>query len=114
MINDSKKKVRLTKREKFIVAACDPTCDNFATKKEVKLAYKKAAGHYFIEPDYEQVCAISPKGKREYFQYNWYSWADYKKKRYWQNKAMQCGRLWALGKCEEAYKLEDYIYEEQK
>lgn len=101
------KKFRLTNREKFIVAATYPTCGGYATREEVRAAYKKARGHCFTDDEFEMICAVSPTGRREYFVYNWYSWALPKKQRQWWLYAMRCGRLWAQGKYKKAKELFD-------
>ena len=101
------KKVRLTKREKFIVAATDPTYEEFATQKEVDRAYKKARGHCFTDAEFEVICAISPTGRREFFEYIWYSWATPQKMQHWWRYTMRCARLWAQGKYKEARELFD-------
>jgi hypothetical protein len=97
--------MRLNNREKFIAAAVYPTCGGFATREEVKKIKLKARGHYWTDSEFEQVVAVSPGGKRYYFEYYWYSWADRQRLRYWWLYAMRCGRLWAKGKCKAALKL---------
>lgn len=103
------KRVRLTKREKFIVSATDPTFEGFATQKEVDRAYKKARGHCFTDYEFEQVVAVSPRGTVTFFDYFWYSWATPDKIRAWWLLAMRCGKLWAQGKYKQAYKLYDSV-----
>ena len=61
--------MRLTNREKEIVSATYPCYGRFATKEEVKAAKLKARGHYWHDPEFHQFCAMSPNGKREYFDY---------------------------------------------
>jgi hypothetical protein len=110
---------KLPNRVKLLVSCADPTgketkksfpdtfkSNEWATKKEVLAAYKQASGHYFDEYAslfhregcaFEQYCAISPDGKREIFEYNWFSPSTQKQKIRWRNSARKAAMLWARG-----------------
>jgi hypothetical protein len=104
---------RLTKRQKFIAAATVPTYGGLASREEVRQIKLLARGHYWDEgEDFLQFCAFSPSGKRQYFEYEWYSWGTTKQKKRWKTEAAKAARLWARGKCKEALELDRDCYEQ--
>jgi hypothetical protein len=90
--------MKLTKRQKYIAAAADPTYGGFATKTEVRQSKFIARGHYWNEKEFEQFCSYSPTGIRAYFGYSWFSWATPKQKLRDIKEARSASRLWAKGK----------------
>lgn len=102
----------LTKRQKFIAAATMPTYGGFATRKEVKEAKELARGHYWDEgEDYSQLCAYSLSGRREYFEYEWFSWGTKKQKIRWKKEARKAAKLWTQNKYKEAKDICNMSYE---
>jgi len=106
---------RMNKKQRFIASCSNPYFNNFASKKEVKLAKKLARGKYWIEylqfgrpkseEDFENFCAYSPSGKRYFFCFNWFSGANNKQRLRWKKEARKAARLWCKGKYKEALKI---------
>jgi magnesium-transporting ATPase (P-type) len=51
---------------------------------------------------FEEYCAYSPNGKREFFLYRFCSPAKKRLSKKWKDTARKCARLWANGKCKES------------
>ncbi len=100
----------LNKRQKFIVSCCDPTYGRFATKKEIKACYLKARGHYWYDPEYYEVVAISPLGVKKCFQTDLYGRAPWNRKKKWRQLASKAARLWCKGKKKESEIVEDLLW----
>jgi len=99
--------MRLSSRQKFIAAASNPTYKGFASREEVKEAKMLARGHYWDEREFEQFCAYSPSGKREFFEYVWFSWGTKAQHKRWKNEARLVARLWTKGRYGECQRMVD-------
>lgn len=100
--------MRLTKKQKQIVSACNPRYDNFASVNEIKSAKLLARGHYWRDNEIDNYVSVSPTGRREFFEYNLCGPTSQKNIKYWLIMAKKSARLWALGK----YKMASYNNEE--
>lgn len=113
------KKVRMSKRQKFIASCCNPLYGGFASRIEVKEAKFAARGKYWVEDltfgcdskseDHDTFCAFSPTGRRGFFPFGWESPATQKQKDRWKKEARQAARLWCKGKYKEAIKITTYL-----
>lgn len=103
----------MTKRQKHIVSCINPYYNGFATKNEVKKFKRIARGKYWYDSDNYEYVSISPGGKRNYFQWEWYGSAKPKLKKRWKSIAKQCAILWSKGKCAKAVKLTNESYNDQ-
>lgn len=104
---------RMTKKQKQIISYADPTYDSFASTKEIKEAWKLSRGKYWIypdigndgKPDFEEYIAVSPSGKRAYFEYSWYNPCAKQIENKLQKLMRKCARLHAVGNLEKSRRL---------
>lgn len=105
---------KLTKRQKFIASAADPTYDGFSTKEEVKHIKLLSRGHYWdMGEDFLQFCSYSPDGIRRYFEYDYYSWSIPTQKKRWKQEIKLAAKLWAEGNKKLSKQVEKESYYEQ-
>ena len=95
----------LTIRQKFLASWIDSSFGKIASPEEIKKAKQLARGHYWNDPDFSEYYAASPTGKRQGFEYVWYSWAPDRVLDEWLRRAKKAAKLWAQGKYKESNKI---------
>lgn len=63
--------IRFTDRQKLIISCVNPYYRGLSTREEVKQLRQRARGHYWHDAEMFEYFAMSPKGRREYFPYDW-------------------------------------------
>lgn len=104
----------MTSKQKLIASCLNPYYDNYATKKEVKIAKRLACGRFWYDTENYEYCAFSPGGKRYFFTHSSMGISENDPKlrpseslanKLWRQQSKECAKLWANGKCKEALNL---------